>query len=378
MGSQRIVNKLGNSSIFKDSPVNTTDLRAKYQQQTLAIKTRFDSLGVMYKGTEQTGGLISNNSITTTGIYYYHSDHLGSSSLITDAGGSLMQHVEYVPFGDTFIDERQSLNSWHTPYLFSAKEKDEETGLSFFGARYYDSRTSVWLSVDPLAEKYPNVSSYVYCLNNPIKYLDPDGKDWFEYKKGKETKKSWNWNEGSTYVHSLGKDKDGNEKFETLKGFKAVVVFNGSKDEKLGEDGTITGDGSKSATVTIYGKGGKDDIKTYNGLTVTSDPNKYSMVKEGDYDLRQEQMQTSPYGKGSLTYRVRQMDGNGQLPIEGGEKNKVTGKSYLADIFFHRTNLNGKATHSSQGCLIIDGRQWRNVEKQLDKSKNMLLRIIRK
>ncbi len=101
------------------------------------------------------------------------------------------------------------------------------------------------------------------------------------------------------------------------------------------------------------------------------------MVADGDYDLRQEQMQTSPYGKGSLTYRVRQMDGNGQLPIEGGEKNKATGKSYLGDIFFHRTNWDGQATHSSQGCLIIDGRQWRSVEKQLGKSTNMLLRITR-
>jgi len=59
--------------------------------------------------------------------------------------------------------------------LFSGKERDEETGLLYFGARYQDSKYGIWYSVDPLAEKYPGVSSYVYCLDNPVKYVDPDG-----------------------------------------------------------------------------------------------------------------------------------------------------------------------------------------------------------
>jgi len=64
-----------------------------------------------------------------------------------------------------------------TPYKFNGKELDEETGLYYYGARYYDPRTSVWISADPLAEKYPNVGSYVYCHNNPVKYTDPDGRN---------------------------------------------------------------------------------------------------------------------------------------------------------------------------------------------------------
>jgi len=55
--------------------------------------------------------------------------------------------------------------------------KDEETGLYYYGARYYDAKTSVWQSVDPLAEKYPSFSPYCYTLNNPINYIDPDGRD---------------------------------------------------------------------------------------------------------------------------------------------------------------------------------------------------------
>ncbi len=69
-----------------------------------------------------------------------------------------------------------SPTSYNARYTFSAKEKDEETGYSYFGARYYNSDLSIWLSVDPMSDKYPNMSPYVYCANNPVKLVDPDGK----------------------------------------------------------------------------------------------------------------------------------------------------------------------------------------------------------
>ena len=63
-------------------------------------------------------------------------------------------------------------------FTFSAKEKDSETGLSYFGSRYYSSDLSVWLSVDPMAHKYPSLSPYVYCADNPVKLVDPNGEDY--------------------------------------------------------------------------------------------------------------------------------------------------------------------------------------------------------
>ena len=59
---------------------------------------------------------------------------------------------------------------------FSAKERDSETGLSYFGARYYSSDLSIWLSVDPMSGKYPSLSPYVYCADNPVKLVDPNGE----------------------------------------------------------------------------------------------------------------------------------------------------------------------------------------------------------
>lgn len=105
--------------------------------------------------------------------YFYHPDHLGSSSFITDAMGYAVQHLQYLPFGETFVDQQ---NGYDSRYTFSAKEKDDETQYSYFGARYYDSDLSVWLSVDPMSDKLPSITPYSYCLNNPILFMDNDGR----------------------------------------------------------------------------------------------------------------------------------------------------------------------------------------------------------
>src|SRR5690554_895621 len=85
--------------------------------------------------------------------YWYHPDHLGSSSFITNTTGEISQHMEYLPFGETLVEEH--LNSHNSPFKFNAKEYDAETGNYYYGARYYDPKWSMWLSVDPLVEAYP-------------------------------------------------------------------------------------------------------------------------------------------------------------------------------------------------------------------------------
>ncbi|CAK8710557.1 hypothetical protein GKODMF_00765 [Candidatus Electrothrix gigas] len=99
------------------------------------------------------GGAPGNGTIVyEKDIYYYHPDHLGSSTFISDADGELYQHLENFPFGETWVEE--STNTQRTPYHFTAKELDEETGLYFFGGRYYDPRTSVWQNTDPVLGDY--------------------------------------------------------------------------------------------------------------------------------------------------------------------------------------------------------------------------------
>jgi len=121
--------------------------------------------------------------------YWYHSDHLGSSNYITGRRGNVTQHMEYLPYGELLADEH--LNSPNFPYKFTpvptsvgSKELDEETGLYYYGARYYDPKISLWLSVDPLAEKYPGMSPYNYTAGNPVKYIDPTGMEYEPPVKG--------------------------------------------------------------------------------------------------------------------------------------------------------------------------------------------------
>ena len=119
-------------------------------------------------------------------VYFYHSDHLGSASWITDNGGLAVQHLQYLPYGERYVDQR--ISGYSERFTFTCKERDEETGYGYFGARYMDHELmTMWLSVDPMADKYPSISPYAYCAWNPVKLVDPNGREIDDYfsKSGK-------------------------------------------------------------------------------------------------------------------------------------------------------------------------------------------------
>jgi len=225
IGSQRIVSKIGDFDSYGSDPRRiqyagsetdglSVDYKAKYTGQLQVIKDNYATFAVPYNGEDnndyvdgkgfccndgsleaaQTRALAraAKNNFQEGDTYekmqfYYHPDHLGSSSYITNLDGEVVQHIEYVPFGEVFVEERN--NIWNTPYLFNAKEFDEETGLYYYGARYYDPKISLWISVDKLSEEDLKVSSYCYTDNNPIKYLDPDGNKKHNWIKESTTNK---------------------------------------------------------------------------------------------------------------------------------------------------------------------------------------------
>ena len=122
------------------------------------------------------------NDTTKEETFFYHSNHLGSTSYITDDKVNITQYDAYLPYGELLVDEHSS--SEDLPYKFNGKQFDEETGLYYYGARYMNPVTSLWYGVDPLAEKYLKTGAYVYCGGNPIVLKDPDGRGWIQTKKG--------------------------------------------------------------------------------------------------------------------------------------------------------------------------------------------------
>ena len=144
--------------------------------------------------------------------YYYHSDHLGSATMISDWEGKEYQRIEYTPYGETWVEKTNNSGSEFLPYKFTGKEVDQETGLYYYGARYLDPKYSMWISTDPaLGEYVPemgkgnakdsgslpgmggifnhiNGNLYAYAGNNPVRYIDPDGR----YTKANEnTVRTW-------------------------------------------------------------------------------------------------------------------------------------------------------------------------------------------
>ena len=104
--------------------------------------------------------------------YYYLKDHQGNNRVVINKDGDVKETNHYYPFGGLFNSDNEQ------PYKYNGKELDTAKGLNWhdYGARHYDATLGRWLVVDPLAEKYYAWSPYNYCANNPVKFIDPNGK----------------------------------------------------------------------------------------------------------------------------------------------------------------------------------------------------------
>ena len=111
---------------------------------------------------------------TGTSVYYYHTDHLGSSSVMTDSSGIVKEEIYYYPYGKT----RSNSGTLNVKQKFTGQELDDETGLYNYGARYYDPEIGRFVSADSIVQDYTDpqtLNRYSYCRNNPIILTDPSG-----------------------------------------------------------------------------------------------------------------------------------------------------------------------------------------------------------
>jgi len=135
--------------VIKRSPKEETDYVNQYftTRSNGQISTKHVFIGT----TRVVSKMVKSNAFEKDS-YYFHTDQLSSTNYVTDSGGKLYEHLEYFPSGESWVEEKsnsQQNPGFNTAYQFTGKELDEETQLYYYGARYYDARTSVWQSPDP-------------------------------------------------------------------------------------------------------------------------------------------------------------------------------------------------------------------------------------
>ena len=402
VGSQRIVSKLGDLASYGADPRRipyagneadgvTVDYKAKYSQQLQSIKDNYKAFDQPYNGkdnddyvngqsfccndatpeaaqaramarTRSANGNFKPNEDYEKMQFYYHPDHLGSSSYITNLDGEVSQHIEYVPFGEVFIEERN--NTWNTPYLFNAKEFDEETGLYYYGARYYEPRLSLWMSVDRFAEKYPATSGYNYAINNPVRYIDINGDSIRVSSENRELfnktlkdvfgefSSKFSYTQSDMLVFSGENKGMGKAQRKVFKRLKKVMYSKTITNIQYGKDTQITDRyGNKSSSKAESGGGAAtllaSENENYNQNFIVIDPNK---------TIGETMEVTDAYYKEPID------------PQNGARFKKVTFQTNQTDLTFHEIGhvvYEGKRQHKVldfnnivRGILQLPKRQY--------------------
>ena len=167
---------------------NTGTLLTITNTGTLEIDLNANSLTIEESGgiRIQTGGNLSqtgkltppqNEEESEKKLIYHHPDHLSGASVDTNENGEILQLTDYYPYGDERIEE--TTTDFHNDYTYTGKERDEDTKLLYYEARYYNSHIGRFISIDPWSGDITDPQSlnkYAYVRNNPLKYTDPSGK----------------------------------------------------------------------------------------------------------------------------------------------------------------------------------------------------------
>lgn len=184
-----------------DGVISLEEIRAQGRDAAkVETEEAADALRIYYDSVENSSNLLPFSTMAKTleelgepqqvnqgSVYFYLPDHLGSPSMVTDAAGSVVEESVFYPYGK----DRKRTGTFDSEYRFTGKELDDETGLHYFGARYYDALTGRFVSVDPLwvekisqspigknsENRLEQVNLYSYGGNNPSKFFDKNGEE---------------------------------------------------------------------------------------------------------------------------------------------------------------------------------------------------------
>ncbi len=325
---------------------------------------------MVYNDEGYTEFALNDTAVTDIQQYYYRKDHIGNIVAVwnatkEDTPQRMFYYASGLPMG---ISTGQDLQA----RKYGDKEFDEMHGLNEYDSearRYYPAicRTT---TIDPLCEKYYSASPYAWCGNSPVNAIDPNGKKWFYYPYSPEledVRQEYFWEDEDFIYKTL---EDGSK--IKLQGYDAIVVFEGSKYETLGENKNIYGEGAVTANVTVYGPTGKDDIQNYTGFTMTSDFKTFGAIADGEYNVTYK----VPGKSGSIPSNYAVNNGEPVDCINGINSSPIEyhpySKTQKNGIYVHRTNRDGsvrvnyeKKSATSTGCLLIAADQWEEFSIQI-------------
>ncbi|MBF0595619.1 MAG: VCBS repeat-containing protein, partial [Candidatus Omnitrophica bacterium] len=116
-------------------------------------------------------------------VRFFLGDHLGSTNVVADEDGAIKERIEFTPWGEKFFIDTPGSTTEKTWAFFTGKMLDEETGLVYFGARYYSPKIGRFITADTIVQSPYNpqtLNRYTYCNNNPVTLIDPTGHSWFK------------------------------------------------------------------------------------------------------------------------------------------------------------------------------------------------------
>lgn len=166
---------LGAVVLFRRRRRNTNELR--FERWTVHVSDNTGNIAQVDTKTRDDDNIDRVNPLDAALTRYQYANHLGSATLETDENGTPISYEEYHPFGTTaYRSSKPGFDLSLKRYRFSGKERDDETGLYYFGARYYASWLARWTSSDP-AGFAGGANLFRYCSNNPVSFRDPNGTD---------------------------------------------------------------------------------------------------------------------------------------------------------------------------------------------------------
>jgi len=135
----------------------------------------------IFLGGQEVASVTKNTSTLVNTVIYYHPDHLGGTNVTTNSAGQIRELCEYLPFGGFSRHDKYGSSEEVAWFYFTGKKLDEEAGLYYFGARYYDPGLGRFITPDTIVQNPGNpqtLNRYTYCNNNPVNLIDPTGHKW--------------------------------------------------------------------------------------------------------------------------------------------------------------------------------------------------------